>query len=200
MLASSNNGAVENVTLEIPSSEAVDGHWRERAEGIDYFPALAERAMSAGRPSGGAWALVAARLGNSKNRKDFVNAVWWTERRKEGDDRPPPPPGLRDLLDNWEDNPEGPSWAEAVAAFERARDRVGAIREDRLQVAAALDRVAGLESELEGARAAERAAGERVRGIAAAARGACSLCSARARTSAAAASKLARRSCAGAPR
>lgn len=162
VLASSNNGAVENVTLEIPSSEAVDGHWRERAEGIDYFPALAERAMSAGRPSGGAWALVAARLGNSKNRKDFVNAVWWTERRKEGDNRPPPPQGLRDLLDNWEENPEGPSWAEAVAAFERARDRARAIREDRLQVAAALDRVAGLESDLEAARAAERAAGERV--------------------------------------
>jgi hypothetical protein len=161
VLASSNNGAVENVTLEIPSSEAVDGHWRELAEGIDYFPALAERAMSAGRPSGAAWALVAARLGNSKNRKDFVNAVWWTERRKEGDNRPPPP-GLRDLLDNWEDNPEGPSWAEAVAAFERARDRARAIREDRLRVAAALHRVAGLESDLEAARAAERAAGERV--------------------------------------
>ena len=52
VLASSNNGAVENVTLEIPSSEAVDGHWRELAEGIDYFPALAERAMSAGRSLG----------------------------------------------------------------------------------------------------------------------------------------------------
>lgn len=162
VLASSNNGAVENVTLEIPSSEAVDGHWRELAEGVDYFPALAERAMSAGRPSCGAWALVAARLGNSKNRKDFVNAVWWTERRKEGDNRPPPPPGLRDLLDNWEDNPEGPSWAEAVATFERARDRARAVCEDRLQVAAALHRVVGLESDLEAARAVERAAGERV--------------------------------------
>lgn len=162
VLASSNNGAVENVTLEIPSSEAVDGHWRERAEGIDYFPALAERAMSAGRSSGGAWALVAARLGNSKNRKDFVNAVWWTERRKEGDERPPPPPGLRDLLANWEDNPEGPSWAEAVGMFKRVRDRVRAIREDRLQVPTALDRVATLVSELEGARAAEREAGKRI--------------------------------------
>jgi hypothetical protein len=162
VLTSSNNGAVENVTLEIPSSEAVDGHWRELAEGIDYFPALAERAMSAGRSSGGAWALVAARLGNSKNRKDFVNAVWWTERRKEGDERPPPPPGLRDMLGKWEDHPEGPSWAEAVAAFKRVRDQARAIRDDRVQVATALDRVAALESGLEAARAAERAASERV--------------------------------------
>jgi hypothetical protein len=162
VLASSNNGAVENVTLEIPASEAVDEQWRERAEAVDYFPALAERAMSPGRSSRGAWALVAARLGNSKNRKDFVNAVWWTERPKEDDKRPPPPPGLRDLLGHWEDNPEGPSWVEAVAAFGRARDREKAIREDRLEVAAALDRVAALESELEATRTAEREAGERV--------------------------------------
>jgi hypothetical protein len=162
VLASSNNGAVENVTGEIPSSEAIDDHWRERVEGIDYFPALAERAMGAGRPSGTAWGLVAARLGNSKNRKDFVNAVWWTEEREEGDKRPPPPPGLRDLLAKWAHAPEGPSWAEAVAAFERARDRTREIREDRLRVAAALNRAAGLEPELEAARAAERAAGKRV--------------------------------------
>ena len=169
VLASSNNGAVENVTLEIPSSDAVDAPWRGRAEGIDYFPALAARAMSVGRSasggaaaSDGAWALVAARLGNSRNRKDFVNAVWWTERRKKGDKRPPPPPGLRDLLSRWEDRPGGPTWAEAVAAFERARERESAIRADRLRVAAALDRVAALESELEAARVAKRDAGDRV--------------------------------------
>jgi hypothetical protein len=162
VLASSNNGAVENVTLEIPSAEAVDSHWREQAAAIDYFPALAERAMGVDRPSGGAWALVAGRLGNSKNRKDFVNAVWWTERREKGDDRPPPPTGLRDILSRWEDDPEGPSWVEAVANFERVRDRVEAIREDRLQVAEALDRAAALESELEAARTGEREAGERV--------------------------------------
>jgi len=162
VLASSNNGAVENVTLEIPASEAIDAHWHERAEGIDYFPALGERAIGADRSSDGAWALVAARLGNSQNRKEFVSRVWWTEQRKKGDKRPPPPPGLREILSGWEKHPEGPSWAEAVAAFEQARDRVTALREDRLQVSAALDRAAALESALETARAAERAASERV--------------------------------------
>lgn len=171
VVASSNNGAVENVTLEIPASEAIDNSWRERARAIDYFPMLAERAMNAGRGTGPgspgvssrqAWALVAARLGNSRNRKDFVNAVWWTERRDEDDDRPPPPPGLRDLLSAWETRPEGPSWADAVANFERARDRVAAIRDDRLGTSAALERLAELESEIEPARQAERTAGERV--------------------------------------
>ena len=171
VVASSNNGAVENVTLEIPSAEAIDAPWRERAQEVDYLPALAERAMGAGPRAGrdapgeddpAAWALIAARLGNSRNRRDFVNAVWWTERRGEDDDRPPPPPALRDLLAKWEKHPEGDSWAEAVAAFERARDRAAAIRDDRLGTAAALDRLGDLESELEAAREAERAAGERV--------------------------------------
>jgi hypothetical protein len=161
VLASSNNGAVENVTLEIPSSEAIDPPWRGRAERIDYFTALAERAMSAGRSASGGWALIAARLGNSKNRKAFVNAVWWTERRDEGDKCPQPPPGLRDLLSGWEKRADGPSWDEAVAAFEHARERAAAIRDDRLRAATALDRFAALESELETAREAERSAGER---------------------------------------
>ncbi len=178
VLASSNNGAVENVTLEIPSSEAIHASWRERAEAVDYLPALAERAMKVGQLAAGpaatgavatdpattdptAWALIAARLGNSKNRKGFVNAVWWTERRKKGDKRPPPPPGLRDLLSRWEERPEGPSWAEAVAAFEQARDRAAGLRDERRRVGIALDRAAAVESELEAAREAERAAADR---------------------------------------
>jgi len=171
VLASSNNGAVENVTLEIPSGEAIDPAWREQAQGVDYFPALAERAMSAARGTGAdttlqtdeaAWGLVAARLGNSRNRKDFVNAVWWTEHQPVPDDRPPPPMGLRNLLKAWKARPDGVSWGQAVAAFERARDRAAAIRDERLGTHAVLDHHAELESELEPAREAERATGERV--------------------------------------
>lgn len=162
VLASSNNGAAENVTLEIPAGEAIDAAWREEAERVDYFPALAARATSAGRSTSGAWALIAARLGNSKNRKAFVNSVWWTERRKKGDNGPPPPLGLRDLLSRWDERPEGPPWVEAVATFERARDRAAAIRDDRLRLGAALDRIAMLESEAEAARDSKRAAVESV--------------------------------------
>lgn len=171
VVASSNNGAVENITLEIPSAKAIGAPWHERAQAVDYFPALAERAMGTGGHGGrsspptddrAAWALIAARLGNRRNRRDFVNAVWWTGRREEGDDRSSPPPGLRDLLTKWEKRPEGDSWAEAVAALNRARDRAATIRDDRLRTAAAIDRLGDLELELEAAREAERAAGERV--------------------------------------
>ena len=169
VVASSNNGAVENVTLEIPSDKAIDAAWRESAQAIDYFPALAERAMSAGQDKRGArgnaettaWGLVAARLGNSRNRKGFVDAVWWTERRSDDDDRPPPPTGLRNLLKMWERSHEGPSWADAVASFQRARDRAMAIRDERLRTRAQLDRLGELESEIEITREAERVANEK---------------------------------------
>jgi hypothetical protein len=170
VVASSNNGAVENVTLEIPSAGAIDEQWREQAEGLDYFPLLAERAMKAGRGSGdssrgdgqAAWALTAARLGNRGNRREFVNAVWWTEKQSPNDDRPPPPTGLRDLLSRWEEHPEAPSWAKAVAAFEQAREREASIREDRRRTAAELHRLAELESKLATAREAERSARDQV--------------------------------------
>lgn len=168
VVASSNNGAVENVSLEIPSGEAVDPPWREQAQDVDYFPDLAKLAMNAGRPGGGqsrddsdpaAWGLIAARLGNRKNRREFVNAVWWTGPR--GDDRPPPPPGLRDVFKGWEKAEIGP-WEEAVAEFERVRSREAEIRADRARVSAALDRLGDLEAGLQAARETERAARERV--------------------------------------
>lgn len=164
VVASSNNGAVENVTLEIPAGAAVDAPWRERAQQVEYFPELAEKAMQAGqagrRADGeAAWALVAARLGNSKNRKDFVSEVWWTKRDDE--DRPLPPFGLRNLLVEWEKRPVGASWAEAVASFKQARDRAAALRGERLAIRAELDRLVRLEAEYEVAGDAERAARER---------------------------------------
>jgi hypothetical protein len=168
VVASSNNGAVENVTLEIPSNKAVDGAWRESARAIDYFTALAERAMNAGQGKRGArgnaettaWGLIAARLGNSKNRRGFVNAVWWTE-QSDDDDRPPPPTGLRDLFKAWETTQEGPSWTDAVASFGRVRDRAVAIRDQRLCTRRQLHRLSELESEIEMAREAERLASEK---------------------------------------
>jgi hypothetical protein len=145
------------------SSGAVQGKviefWRSSFDKLSRCSARRRSRRPIRQP---AWALIAARLGNQKNRRDFVNAVWWTEQRKGDDDRPPPPPGLRDLLTAWETHPEKASWAEAVEAFERARDRAAAIRDDRLRTRAALDRLTELESELETAREAERTARERV--------------------------------------
>jgi hypothetical protein len=56
VVASNNNGAVENVTLEIPGKDAVDPAWIEHT---DYFPDFGTRLID--KP---AWAMMAARLGN----------------------------------------------------------------------------------------------------------------------------------------
>lgn len=69
VVASSNNGAVENVVLEIPVADAVDPSYRD--EDI-YFADFARRLLD--EP---AWALVATRLGNKSNRNSFVNQFWY---------------------------------------------------------------------------------------------------------------------------
>src|SRR5215475_14567399 len=68
-VASNNNGAVENVTLDIPGKDAVDPSWLDHS---DYFPEFATRLIE--QP---AWAMVAARLGNKANRNEFINRLWY---------------------------------------------------------------------------------------------------------------------------
>ena len=172
VVASSNNNAVNNITLEIPSGGAIDEVWREEAKDPESLQILAERLISMiqpdsddGDPDDGdldeddaAWALVAAPLGKSKNRKAFSGAVWW-DPKDEGDEVSP---GLRKLLVGWSDEPEGPSWSEAVATFEKVRDRVVSIRDERLASAATLDLLEELAPQLEDARAVEREARRRI--------------------------------------
>jgi hypothetical protein len=69
--ASSNNGAVENITLEIPGARAIDKSWLDH---VDYFPRFGEQAIQ--QP---AWGLLAAKLGNKSNRQEFVKNFWHGE-------------------------------------------------------------------------------------------------------------------------
>jgi hypothetical protein len=105
VVASANNGAVENVTNEIPARDAIHECWRDDAARSDYFPGIASELLAAtavrgdavggGRRAknneengtdraGAAWALVAARLGNKSNRSQFLEDFWYR--------RPPKPP------------------------------------------------------------------------------------------------------------
>jgi hypothetical protein len=68
VVASSNNAAVENVTLEIPGIDAIDSSVLGEA---DYFRPWAERLLK-----DKAWGLVAARLGNKYNRDAFIKDFW----------------------------------------------------------------------------------------------------------------------------
>jgi hypothetical protein len=127
VVASSNNAAVENVTSEIPGPGGVADQWRAAAADVDYF------AATAGKVTGeGAWALMAAILGNSGNRGAFVTNFWFGgDRRGERTGA-----GLLDILRNPAQRPE---WHSAVRDFRRSLAKVQALSAERLRVSAHLN-------------------------------------------------------------
>ncbi|MYX17705.1 hypothetical protein GTY67_30630 [Streptomyces sp. SID8374] len=171
VVASSNNGAVENITAELPGVGALGEHWRDSA---DHFSDLASALL--GSP---AWGLVAAVLGNKTNRKEFGDRFWWGRLpEKEADARAakelPPLRGMQAVLSDWipPRTPPGgrraaapadrepaagpaepvPSWTDAVAAFRTARAEVERLRAERARLASAL---AAVESPSAGERIAD---------------------------------------------
>jgi hypothetical protein len=69
VVASSNNGAVENVTLELPQRDKIDQSW---LQDYDHFVDLSESLT--GEP---AWGLISAALGKKENRSRFANKFYW---------------------------------------------------------------------------------------------------------------------------
>ncbi|MFE9842035.1 DEAD/DEAH box helicase [Streptomyces goshikiensis] len=173
VVTSSNNGAVENITAELPGIGALGEHWHD---GPDHFSDLASALLG-----GPAWGLVAAVLGNKANRKEFGVRFWWGRLpQKESDAREaaelPPLRGMREVLSDWippkpQTGGRGPtapaervapaaagparpvpSWTDAVAAFRTARDEVERLRAGRTRLAGAL---AAVESPSAGQRIAD---------------------------------------------
>ncbi|MBT3108468.1 ATP-binding protein, partial [Streptomyces sp. CYG20] len=158
VVASSNNGAVENITAELPGRSALGEHWHDSP---GHFPDLASALL--GSP---AWGLVAAVLGNKTNRKEFGERFWWGRLpKKEADARSaaglPPLRGMRSVLSDWipPRNPPGPgqrasdqagrntaarpaqpvpSWRTAVTAFRSAQAEVERLRVERSRLASVL--------------------------------------------------------------
>lgn len=156
VVASANNTAVENITVEIPSRGAIDKAWHAKA---DYFADIATAVLGGNTgpeadpnadpegPGAGAWGLVAARLGRKKFRSEFRSAFWFdkssgnntgndTAKDKENDPALEDPATIRmqTRLGRWASN-EVPhrSWKQAREAFRTAEERVdGLVAERRL--------------------------------------------------------------------
>ena len=77
VVASANNGAVENISLELPGEKAVPQSVLKQS---NYFADLVSELTD--KPG---WGLLAARLGNKENREGFLNIFWWRkpEEKKE---------------------------------------------------------------------------------------------------------------------
>lgn len=171
VLASTNNGAVQNVTDEIPTAAAIDESWQERAAEVDYFADIAtallapdpkaeaaETSPAAEDPQG--WALVAARLGNKANRGRFIDSFWYH--------KPIDPAaddawhGMWSVLKGYELAPPEGTWAAAVEQFRTAEARVEALRAERGAVYQALERRSGLVASMSEQRRAVAEGGRRV--------------------------------------
>lgn len=70
VVASSNNKAVENVSAELPCMGAIAGD----ASTFRYFRSVSDNLLD-----GESWGMIAAVLGNAKNRSEFRQRFWWDE-------------------------------------------------------------------------------------------------------------------------
>lgn len=75
VIASSNNGAVENISKELPLKEEVSKQYNLT---ISYFKKAAEDCINKDN-----WGLISAVLGNKQNRTDFVNNLWFDFSKRE---------------------------------------------------------------------------------------------------------------------
>jgi superfamily I DNA and/or RNA helicase len=113
VVTSSNNGAVENISKELPLKAEVSSY-RDK---VAYFKDVAENCVSEEN-----WGLISAVLGNKRNRNTLVNTLWFNESKDFNDLR-------KTLKFNKVDNIE---WAEIVLKFKDKLAEV-AIEKGRLE-------------------------------------------------------------------
>jgi superfamily I DNA and/or RNA helicase len=69
VIASSNNGAVENISKELPLKEEVSSQYSSE---IEYFKSVAENCIDKDN-----WGIISAVLGNKQNRNNLVSSLWF---------------------------------------------------------------------------------------------------------------------------
>lgn len=120
VVACATNAAAENITVELPGLEAIDPPWREDA---DYFADVAtaildDRKHDPADETPPAWGLVAACLGNARNRHRFANSFWLA---KEPIRAANAPSTFRAVLESGQSAEDATSWRDAVADYQAAK-------------------------------------------------------------------------------
>ncbi|MFC6013001.1 AAA domain-containing protein [Nocardia lasii] len=147
VIASSNNGAVENITLEVPSVESID---------CETFP---DAAYFAGPATYLAevpcWGAIAARLGRRANRRDFAQRFWWGPKAAGDTADEKAGVGIESILRELQSvapDERARSWRDAVRRYTSAVERVENMATARAAVAELLVLVSGPDSELDALR------------------------------------------------
>lgn len=139
VVTSANNGAVENISRELPGAGAVP---ERAAVKSDYFKDIA--AKVAGKD---AWGLLAAPLGNKKNRNEFLRQFWWSKSDEHAANHTS---GMRELLKEIQCGNALPymGWQRAVQRFNAAAAAERSIRNRLEQASKRPEQVATLTSRL----------------------------------------------------
>ena len=112
VVASSNNGAVENISKELPLKKEVKGY----ADRLGYF-----RTVSEGCVDPEHWGLIAAVMGNKKNQRKLIDAIW----------NKSPKARKQTLYQSLRDTQQAPTqaqWQETVTSF---RNKLQAVRREK---------------------------------------------------------------------
>ncbi len=150
VVASSNNGPVENISKEIPGRDAID------CEDASYYPELATTVLNSDNDPAqkiAAWGMVAARLGRKSNRIKFANAFWFGDKRVGVK-------GFQDILKGYERAPLN-GWPTAVQAFRAALRDEKDLRTERAAVHQIMTGLPALRENIEAIRVQRSAADSR---------------------------------------
>ena len=121
VVASSNSGAVENISLELPVLKQDDRVWSHTSQDqkVDYFGALARKLVN----KDDTWALLTARLGRKSNRREFLTNFWFGENGQENKEATPDVANsMMGWLDALRKNKACPeqTWGQAISKFHAA--------------------------------------------------------------------------------
>jgi hypothetical protein len=137
VVASSNNAAIENVTMELPGEKSISvGDFK-----IDYFKSISDRLLANGTPNIDpsdddseslpprevkTWGLISAPLGRSANRSRFANIFWFGN---EKDEDGKPLDTLKTFLSRSSDSSET-GWIKARTRFNNLLSEVEQTQSD----------------------------------------------------------------------
>jgi hypothetical protein len=152
------------IVLAAPEPSALTAHglppigarWREAATTIDYFSSTARLADGVG-----AWAMLAARLGDGAANRAFAER-WWRGAVRGTDVLFPAGESMAAALRRLQADSAAVDWPAAVARFRSALAKTEKLAAERSEVAAAVTRISDLEQACEEASGSAEAAQARL--------------------------------------
>jgi hypothetical protein len=157
------------IVLAAPEPSALTAHglppigarWREAATTIDYFASTARLADGVG-----AWAMLAARLGDDAANRAFAER-WWRGAVRGTDVLFPAGESMAAALRRLQAESAAVDWPAAVSRFRSALEKTEILARERAEVAAAVTRISDLEQACEEASGSAEAAQARLAELAA---------------------------------